>query len=139
MPKLIISQQEEVDPRHHNGGFMMRGGLDLIIVELSPVDYARKIVSSASLDVAYRKWDVVNGEVLYQTNGYYLACDTSGKITFSRVGSNKIIRVSDNDFWRHEARKFVRETCEQEIEKLDGAHVDEIGEAKRLAGFGVVL
>lgn len=139
MPKLLILETEEVDPRHHNGGFMMRGGGDVVEVNLSPVDYARKIVSGASLDVAYRKWNTEIGEVLSLSNGYYLACDTHGNITFGRVGSNKVIQVTGNDFWRHEARKFIRETCEEEIEKLDGTHVDEIGEAKFLRGFGVAL
>lgn len=133
MPKLLVAVGTDFsETRHHGGGFMMKGGFDIKIAELSPKEYANKLVSGASTDVAYRTWK--DDEILMLDTHYYLQC-VNKIITLHCVGVvRKEIMISDNNFWRNEARKFIAETCVDE--KVDGCSADDIADAKLCNQYG---
>lgn len=138
MPKLrVVSNTDFSDTRHHGGGIMNKGGFDFEEVEVTPEYYAKEIVKDASSHVAYRRWE---DEIVMLDDHYYLSANTiDGErvITLGRAGVARIIKVSGNDFWRDDARKFIAETCEDD--KIDGIPVDDIGEVTLFKHYGISL
>lgn len=133
MPKLLAKIEEDFsEARHHGGGFMLRGGFDFAIQEFTPREYAVKLVSGASLEVAYRTWK--KNETVMLDSSYYLATDDKEIITLYGIGIKTNVLVSDNQFWRQEARKFIESTCEDE--KIDGISIKDMLETKSCNRFG---
>lgn len=133
MPKLLAKIEKDFsETGHHGGGIMLRGGFDIAVQEFTPQQYAHKLVSSASLDVAYRRWK--KNETVMLDSSYYLATDENKVIVLYGIGIKANVLVSNNPFWRQEARKFIETTCEDE--KIDGISIKDMVDAQTCNRFG---